>query len=314
MNNNLLELIKNLTDKDKKNLSQKTVKLLEESGELAKSVLPYEMASGSLHRFTYKEKLLEDSTDVMLVALSIIYSLGYNDNDITDMMQKKALYWSQIQDNENVDVNKIPHEIHITVSDVIDLEKFKEDCRDLGLKAIVLDLHVTDGVIKDIMTSSVKVGNSNEAYDLMIQDKANLETRGYKVVRGKIEVAPWHPIVPKQADTRHVGHGQYFESHIEVYIDNHSETHTLEAMKALMKDEDVHVSNNFFKRNADVSNIMLTYRQSNANVCFEGFRDDTQHIRELLTAGGFLVNKKNIIEYSMYDSNVDHDKIWIKSQ
>ena len=311
MNNNLLELIKNLTEKDTKNLSQKTVKLMEEAGELAKSVLPYEMASGSLHRFTYKEKLLEDSADIMLVALSIIYSLGYTDNDITDIMQKKALYWSQIQDNENVEVNKIPHEIHITVSGVTDIEKFKEDCRDLGLKAIVLDLHISDGVIKDIMTSSVKIGNSNEAYALMVQDKANLEARGYKVVRGKIEVAPWHPIVPKRANQLHVGHGQYFESHIEVYIDNHSKTHTLEALKDMI-DDDVHVSNNFFKRNADISSIMLTYRQSSANVCLEGFKDDTQRIRELLTEAGFSVNKKNIIEYSMYDSNVDHDKIWIK--
>lgn len=40
MNNKLLEVIIKLSKKDKKNLSQKALKLTEEVGELAKVVLP----------------------------------------------------------------------------------------------------------------------------------------------------------------------------------------------------------------------------------------------------------------------------------
>lgn len=47
---NTLELVKVLTDRDTKNLSQKGLKLSEECGELSKNILPYEGAAGTLHR------------------------------------------------------------------------------------------------------------------------------------------------------------------------------------------------------------------------------------------------------------------------
>ena len=293
MNSDTLEFIKSLSKNDKKNLTQKTLKLMEESGELAKNVLPYELASGTLHKFVHKDQIMENAVDNILVSLSIIYSLDYSDDEIDEMMNKKSLYWSQLQQNEiNLNPEKIPHEIHVTVAGVDNLEAFKEVCKLCNVKPIVLDLHVnaTDS-IKDIMTSSVFFGPSSEAFNQMQKIRNSLFDNGYNVVRGKIEVAPWHPAVPNEINKFKHEDKRYFESHIEVYVDNTPASETsLEDLYRSMEGNDVYISKNYFKRDGDVSTIMLTYRKYDGTL--EKFKNELAELRSLITNSGFVLNGK----------------------
>lgn len=311
MEKGLLEFIKLLSENDNKNLSLQTVKLMEEAGELAKNVLPYEMADGSLHRFTSKQDILDNSIDVILVALSIAYKLGYQDTEIFDMMQKKSMYWAQLQKNEKkVDVYKIPHEIHITVKHVDDLNKFKEHCKLLDVKPIVLDLHTRQSTLVDIMTSSIYVGTTSQAYESLLVLKKRLQEFGYEVVRGKIEAAPWHPMVPTRENTLGHKENNYFESHIEVYLEAGT-VNNLDKLKEIASEMGVHVSNNFFKRTENISTVMLTYREHYGTLEF--FKETLAEIRKILIDRGFSISKKEIIEYSVFDTNVHHDSEWLKA-
>ena len=64
MNTQLLDYIKKLSLDDKKTLSQKALKVAEESGELAKVVLPFDNAAGTIHRFIEKGRILEENEKI----------------------------------------------------------------------------------------------------------------------------------------------------------------------------------------------------------------------------------------------------------
>ena len=68
---NINDYIKDLSIKDKKTLSQKTLKLVEEVGELARVILPYDSAHGTNHRFTDRDAILEELVDVYLTNISL---------------------------------------------------------------------------------------------------------------------------------------------------------------------------------------------------------------------------------------------------
>lgn len=315
MNPELLKFIRQLSVADKKTLSQKGLKLAEECGELAKDILPYETASGSLHKIVHKNQILENSIDNILVALSIAYSLDYTDEEIVAMMHKKANYWAQIQSGEDkVDSNKIPHEIHITIQGRdganIDLEDFRAVCSKLGVKPIVLDLHTKEGAeIKDIMTSSISVSSTATAIYKMNELKEQLTKRGYNVVRNKLESVPWHPMVPNRENKFKHTEGCYFESHIEVFIDG-SNPLSMPALKGIAANHDLHVSRNFFKRtDSGIFTIMLTLRDYTGTI--EDFKQKVSEAREAIKSSFDLTGKEEI-EYCLYDSNTDHDNIWIK--
>lgn len=126
------DFIKNLSIKDKKTLSQKTLKLVEEVGELSRVVLPYDSAHGTNHRFTDRESLLEEIIDVHLSNISIFHSLGFNEVEFNDMLIKKSEKWHRIQTNEEASEFPIPFEIHVTVevNDILNfnLFDFKLNC------------------------------------------------------------------------------------------------------------------------------------------------------------------------------------------
>jgi len=119
------EFIKQLSLNDKKTLSQKALKTCEEVGELAKAILPFDSAHGTNHRFVDRERILEEIADVHLTNISIAYSLGFTDEEITDMIHQKSLKWSELQAKEEKAQFPLPFEIHITVDGT--LPKFGDD-------------------------------------------------------------------------------------------------------------------------------------------------------------------------------------------
>jgi hypothetical protein len=310
MNKDLLELIKHLSLQDKKTLSQKALKTAEESGELAKVVLPFDNAPGTLHRFVDKQSILEEAVDTCLSALSVAYDLGFNDTDIEDMMLYKSKKWATLQKGESLDTNKIPFEIHITVKDV-DKEHFRAVCKAWDIKPIILDLQNNDGktVFEDVMTSSVFIGSNVGAYNEMERIAQLLHDEDCQVVRKKIETVPWHPAAPSEKNDMDMPDDCYFECHIGILIEREND---LGWVSYVAKRWDAHFSRNAFKKYDDGSyTIMLTHRVS-YYMTAEKFQEDVARIKGELENHDLKVDK-TIVEFSIYDTKVSHDNSWITS-
>lgn len=313
MRPDLLAYIRELTRHDRKDLSQKGLKIHEEGGELARAILPYVSAHGTSHRFVTPVAILEESVDLMLVALSIAYDVGYNDDDIADMMKRKSDYWAELQAREalleNRSPNGVPFEMHVTIRQAPDVDSFVQACALLKVKPIILDLQLqSQGVIKDVMTSSVYFGKNNTgAYEELSRIANGLTRAGFEVVRRKIETVPWHPAAPSEKHANPVmPKDAYFECHLNVRLEDPRRRRELEMLAHAC---DCHLSRNVFKKLADgTSTVMMTLRRYEGTS--EAVQDHVRTIREKLEAGGFPVEKE-IIEFSLYDSKVSHDGEWI---
>ena len=334
---NINEYIKNLSIKDKKTLSQKGLKLVEEVGELARVILPYDSAHGTNHRFIDREAILEEVVDVYLTNISIAHSLGFTDEEFDEMLIRKSQKWSQLQANEEKAEFPLPFEIHVTVDldnsythkyiNDENLNGFKDDCKNIGVKPIVIDLEINDGsIIKDVMTSSKHFGDNRTAYEESERIVNELKSKGYHVVRNKIESVPWHPSAPVISTGKEIPNGCYFESHIGVTIYPGQKDELNEFVKNI---EDKYalnfsgvgdpltslsgtakLSQNFFKKSKDGSKFvnMLTYR---SNKCGSPkFKLEVEGIKHLLVEEGFEFEKVEV-EYAVYDTNVTHDAKWI---
>lgn len=316
--NNINDFIKKLSIKDKKTLSQKGLKLVEEIGELARVILPYDSAHGTNHRFIDREAILEEVVDVYLTNISIAHSLGFTDEEFNDMLVKKSEKWSQLQAAEEKAEFPLPFEIHVTVESPKDIDKFKQACSLIEVKPIVIDLEINDGsLIKDVMTSSKHFGDNRTAYEESERIVSELKNRGYKVVRNKIESVPWHPAAPVISTGKEIPNGCYFESHLGVVIKPEEKESLNEFVKYTLTDSHLielsgtaKLSQNFFKKSKDGSSFinMLTYR---SNMCGSPkFKLEVEGIKHLLEEEGFEFEKVEV-EYAVYDTNVTHDAKWI---
>jgi NTP pyrophosphatase (non-canonical NTP hydrolase) len=336
------DYIKELSKKDKKTLSQKALKLVEEVGELARVVLPYDSAHGTNHRFIDREALLEEIVDVHLTNISIAHSLGFNEDELNEMMSKKAEKWALLQAKEDKAEFPLPYEIHVTV-DIENsyshkwlhdgnIEGFKEDCKNIGVKPIVIDLEMKDKTsIKDVMTSSKFFGDNRTAYEESERIVKGLKDRGYEVVRNKIETVPWHPAAPQDKDKDHplwhgdpIPNGCYFESHIGVIVTKETKQ-DLENLVDFLNESicefsgTAKLSKNFFKKTEDGKFInMLTYRSNMVNA--KEFEGEVRSIEKIISGKNDWSMLRNFrsfeyekveIEYALYDTNVTHDAKWI---
>jgi NTP pyrophosphatase (non-canonical NTP hydrolase) len=335
--NNINDFIKNLSIKDKKTLSQKGLKLVEEVGELARVILPYDSAHGTNHRFIDRESILEELADVYLTNISIAHSLGFTDEEFNDMLIKKSEKWSKLQAGEEQAEFPLPFEIHVTVDatktfnstmfdgneedlpliESFDIDKFKDVCSDISVKPIVIDLEINDGsIIKDVMTSSKHFGDNRTAYEESERICRELRSRGFKVVRNKIESVPWHPAAPVISTGKEIPNGCYFESHIGIIINNDEKRSLNYFVNEFLSDSDnvelsgtVKLSQNFFKKSNDGKFVnMLTYR---SNMCGRPtFQSEVETIKSLLDKYCYDYEKVEV-EYAVYDTNVTHDAKWI---
>jgi NTP pyrophosphatase (non-canonical NTP hydrolase) len=312
--------IRSLSKKDKKTLSQKALKLTEETGELAKVVLPYDSAPGTNHRFVDRKKLLQEIADVYLANISIAYSLDFTTEEIENMILEKAKFWDSLQVKEEKGTFPLPFEIHITITnDELKenkeefIKKYKEDCKALNVKPIILDLPVNKKVIKDVMTSSKFIGDNKGVYLETERISNGLKQMGYNVIRKKIETVPWHPSAPQENNTDTLLNNCYFESHIGV-LTTPKNRHYLEKTVSHMEEVlslsgTVKLSQNFFKKSENEDYInMLTYRNYKTNT--KSFEKDVEAIKRMLTNNLFKYEKV-IIEYCIYDTNVKHDFPWL---
>jgi len=323
---NLNEYIKSLSLRDKKTLSQKALKTCEEVGELAKAILPFDSAPGTNHRFIDREKILEEISDVYLTNISIAYSLDFTDEEIYDMIQKKAMKWQEIQSKEEKASFPLPFEIHITV-DLNGVEnkksfvnKFKDSCKSICVKPIVIEFQLDNDTLEDVMTSSKHFGDNRSAYEESERISNQLKEMGYKVVRKKIETVPWYSAAPIIDGILPIPNNCYFESHIGVTITPEQKDKLQNYVNFLndsFEDSEcggvAKLSQNFFKKSEDGSKFvnMITYRN---NLCgYETFKEEVELIKLSLMSNEFEFEKVEI-EYAIYDSNIHHDDIWISEK
>ena len=319
------DFIKDLSIKDKKTLSQKTLKLVEEVGELSRVILPFDSAPGTNHRFSDRERILEEVVDVYLSNISIAHSLGFTEEEFNEMLNKKTDKWAKLQLKEAEVTFPLPYEIHVTVDTSenffeCDIDGFKSKCQEIDVKPIVLDLEMKEGTLKDVMTSSKHFGDNRTAYEEANRIANKLTSFGYKVVRNKIETVPWHPAAPTFKTGEPIPNGCYFESHIGVVI-SPDEKEALQEFVQGLNDRCTEagrieiggtckLSQNFFKKSKDGSKFvnMLTYRDN--MTCRKDFEHGVEAIKWSLDKCGFDFEKVEV-EYALYDTNVNHDSKWI---
>lgn len=321
MNADFLKYVRHLSKQDRKSLSQKALKTCEEVGELAKVVLPYENAYATTHRFTERERILEEAVDTVLCALSVAYDLDFTDDEVYEMLVRKSEKWNQLQINEADVKYPLPFEIHITV----DLESskvpwlhedrvymFRQDCNTISVKPIVLDLQGRDGTLrmKDVMTSSHHFGTNASAYREAMRIREELRLKKYNVVRVKIETVPWHPAAPKVLASDMPQHC-YFEAHIPVTVVPETKQTLREQLTPFLSRGYLHLSSNTFKKNEDGTEIvMLTLRHSD---CVAHVFETHVKVLERFLAEHLWVVGKVHTEFAVYDTKVSHDNAWINA-
>lgn len=196
-------------------------------------------------------------------------------------------------------------EVHITV-DEGRLEEFKTDCLLIGVKPILLDLYTNEGdVIKDLMTSSVHKCETDEIFREAEKIVTVFKNRGYNVSRVKIETVPWHPDAPSVKNPRAFNVGQYFESHLAIKCKESD----IEKLQKITRINRLHLSKNVFKKNdGEIITIMATLRWYYGVI--EDFKEKLSEMKALIQAAGFEIEKE-IVEFTWFDSKIDHDNIWI---
>lgn len=312
MDAQLVEFIRELSLSDTKSLSQKVTKTGEEFGELCRAINPFENAFATTHRFVDPRNILEECADVILCAMSISNDVGFTHDELCAMMLDKAGKWQGLQAKSARVTYPVPFEIHITIAGG-DVEQFKTDCADISVKPLLLDLQSRKGgSFRDLQTSSKHLGTNRTAYEEVQRIAGALRDRGYEVVREKIETVPWHPMAPSQADANpKMPKNCYFECHFGVNVHEDDEARFRDAASRL---PDLHVSRNVFKKSDNGTvKIMLTGRDYETT--YEHFKASVDIMLAMLNGIGLTMKDfsvdKPIVEFSVYDTKISHDKAWL---
>lgn len=302
INGTLRERIKQLSINDTKNISQQCLKLMEEGGELAKVILPYDNADGTRHRFVDTDELIEGIADVILCALSISDKLGIDDDRLSEMLSKKVDKWQKLQTISNKE--SYPYEIHISVAYAENSQKFISDCRTIGVKGIVLALHMDSSEpIRDVMTSSTIVGSNSDVINEVNRITDELTSMGYLVARQKVETVPWHPHTEMERES-----WNYYESHIQVTL---TDANDFDRLNEIVNEYNgCKLSRNSLKKSEDGSVVhMVTLRDLECDL--DTFRNRLSNLYHSLAGDDFTFKRDNLVEWAIYDNNIAHDSKWM---
>lgn len=339
LNQELLDYIKVLSKNDSKTLSQKTLKTMEEVGELAKVILPYDNAFATTHRFADKAKITEEIADSILCLLSIHYDLDLTLIDLEATILEKAKKWQSLQIKAGRGIENIPFEIHVTIKDPLPFgylseeeskelvipkwrqKQFEKICNELGVKCLTLELMNTKGGSRfDFQTSSFHKGTNRTAYETMKVISDTLTSRHFEVVREKIETVPWHPAAPQSSNDK-MPADCYFETHFEVVVDALNFDKYCETVLPVKEiggrgnDYCVLFSSNKSKMHSIPNKIktLVTVRTYKLNYQeFEPICGKAEKLLNIVALGAQTVNRIN--EFSVFDSNVSNDDSWVKGE
>lgn len=209
-------------------------------------------------------------------------------------------------------------EVHITVADDHNrgAEVFKEDCRKLGVKAILIELESGRPVhgIFQYQTGFWAAGSFDEILRLIDEHSSALQQQGWRVVRQKCEVTPsllpGHINCPiENEDLEKFPPQNYFEFHVKLEIPTDKRDEQMAVIRQLVEKHRAHLSRNAFKSFSDCEHRFVTQRvyrkgQREAYAIIDAFVADA------------LATSLNVVqvqrEYAVYDTNVDYDAGWVE--
>lgn len=184
-------------------------------------------------------------------------------------------------------------ECHITVG-ATDINQFKKDCIEIGVKPIVIEVPVSMNTERQVMTSSKHTGQ--DFIKQLNHISSFFINKGYKIEREKIEIKP--------SLQRHPGF-IYYESHFRLQLPKIFDT---EWLKEMCIQRNFHLSKNVLKNSQKVISQMCTYRSKTDS--FEDFRFKVDSFSKLLKDNLIHYDKVEV-EECIYDSNESIDKNWI---
>lgn len=105
--NVLVETVKELSKKDRKDISQKGLKLFEETGEVAEALLSYNKAGSCAYKEKSLDDLKEELGDTLNCVLDIAIASGIEPKDVVEIAIEKCLYkWKPNIERELGNANK----------------------------------------------------------------------------------------------------------------------------------------------------------------------------------------------------------------
>jgi len=186
---------------------------------------------------------------------------------------------------------KIFYEIHVTVETN---PSFEGIAKKIGVKPILIDMG--EKISPHSMTSSKFDGTDKDALKEAERIADALSSSGLKVERIKIETVPWHPkaFFPDK--------NQYFETHFAVKLPFDEKE-----LRQFSKMNNLHYSKNLMKT-GEHKVQMLTLREYDTNSNL--FQKRVESLKTSFLENGFFLDK-TIIEFALFDTNVDMDNKWL---
>ncbi len=209
-------------------------------------------------------------------------------------------------------------EMHVTVDcDRAELARLDRWATAAGIKVTHIVL-ARGRMTSQPMLTCTGVGTLATQHRASRELVAALEAAGFKVVRVKIEAAPWASGVPGDdaAAREQAGAGRYFEHHLKVLLED--ESRTIEKLGTLASRHGAHLSWNARRMlAAEAASGAMTARQERfvTQRCHGvGASSAALLLRELLAdvrdAGVEILDIER--EFVVYDSNTTIDDGWIE--
>jgi hypothetical protein len=189
-----------------------------------------------------------------------------------------------------VDTNKIVYQIHVTVDPSTNPFEFKQICWELKVKPVMV---FNRGAGHDLITSSIVEDNP---YDAMLDIAKKLEEKGFNVVRQKIETVPWNPKIEGMKT-----HNSYYEAHFTVKTVDITDA---EEVGFIAEQHGAKLS--FNAQHKYTTYVTLRDREADRDTFYKKF----QALLKNLLDFQFEVSKV-ITEFAVFDSNPDHDMVWM---
>lgn len=174
-----------LSEKEKKTLLQRLVKLMEESGELAEEALIATGASGSAYKEAGKDGVRGETADAILILLSIYQQSGGSPQDLIETLDRKSQKWESKMNPKAPGYNSYAW----TTQDWRSIKVNNKGEVDYAKKCGAEDTQVADGTPRlclpaEVVRTLMKSKNGKEILLTQARKKARA-SKGQRV--------PWHP-------------------------------------------------------------------------------------------------------------------------
>jgi len=221
------------------------------------------------------------------------------------MERKKDAISLEVITKDSLSESRNVYESHVTVecNGLEDLQRFNDVCKDIGIKAIQIQLSKGQ-YPTHLMTASWHKGSFEEVKEEVYGIGYVLQEKGCVPLRHKIEAMLTNIQVPKtDYDAQSRSREQYFEFHVKVSkeIDKDSDS-----LQQLCDRHDAHLSRSAANRSENIEQRFVTVRYrvglDNAISLYDDLLLD-------LEKSGFVLSKK-IKEYTVHDDNLQYDVGW----